>query len=192
MEITTKYDFSEENSRLLFTGFSRIDSKRQTKVGEVFKRFRHDPTFLRTKKKSYGSRAKVCSYSNLIRLPFDELPTFFSPFNKVINLFKWTQHLFDKFRLTNLSNEKFGNSQKHFIGQYLAILTDRSRTSLGNKRFIIWLYCVLDIIQSGRAGNGQSRGSRQLLHLDRAGSQSRGSISLRLEHARRQPNNNMR
>ena len=34
-------------------------AKVEQKLPEVFKRFQHDPTFLRTKEKSYGSRAKA-------------------------------------------------------------------------------------------------------------------------------------
>ena len=34
-------------------------AKVEQKLDKVFKRFRHDPTFLITKEKSYGSRAKV-------------------------------------------------------------------------------------------------------------------------------------
>ena len=74
-----------------------ISGQRQQYLDEIFKRFRHDPTFLRAKEKSYGSRAKVPPNSNLIRLPFDKVLTFFCACNKVADPPKRTKHSFDKF-----------------------------------------------------------------------------------------------
>lgn len=46
--------------------------------------FWHNPPFLRTK--------ETWSNSNLIRLHFDELLTFFNTLDKFVDLLKWTQH----------------------------------------------------------------------------------------------------
>ena len=64
-----------------------------------------------TKEKSYGYQAEVWFNTNLIRLPFNKLSTFFSAFKKVADLFKRTQNSFNKF-----VERKVGQSLRVWIG----------------------------------------------------------------------------
>ena len=75
----------------------RTKTKLKQKVDEVFKSFRHDPTFLRTEEQLNGSWANVRSNSNSIQLPFNNLLNFCSTFDKVADLFNCTRYSFSKF-----------------------------------------------------------------------------------------------
>ena len=88
--------------------------KNEQNLGEVFKRFRHHPAFLRT---------NVWSGSYLTRLPLDNLWTFFSAFDKVADLCKRTQQSFDKSRKSRNLAFFFSTFQVQVKGIWYAMVT---------------------------------------------------------------------
>ena len=70
-------------ARFIWPASTECRAKPEQKFDEVFKRFRHDWTFLKTKETSRGSRAKFGLNSKFIQLLIDKLSTFFNAFVKV-------------------------------------------------------------------------------------------------------------